>query len=158
MVRWHVSFLLLGMLVEVASGFSMQRCVHGISSGNSLRRQPPSVSMIDKYATRWALLRTQAMAAMAAAMVSTSGINLVQPFPAPASAAVVNSESACDSLNGNILKTAFEQAEKLSFSELGWGDAEASVLSRELYTAKGLKKVCAQRPKHPWIRPPLLSL
>ena len=45
-------------------------------------------------------------------------------------------------LDVNVLyKLTFEQAETLFFSELGWGDAEAEALSKELYAATSLKKL-----------------
>ncbi len=40
-----------------------------------------------------------------------------------------------------LYKLAFEQAETLFYSELGWGDEEAEVLSQELKSAKSLKKL-----------------
>lgn len=40
-----------------------------------------------------------------------------------------------------LYKLTFEQAETLFFSELGWGDAEAEALSKELYAARALKKL-----------------
>ena len=40
-----------------------------------------------------------------------------------------------------LYKLAFEQAETLFYSELGWGDAEAVALSRELKSAYALKKL-----------------
>jgi len=40
-----------------------------------------------------------------------------------------------------LYKLTFEQAETLFFSELGWGDAEAEALSKELYGAPALKKL-----------------
>ena len=103
---------------------------------------------------------TQAMAAIAAAILSTTGVGLEGPFPAPAFAAVdattpaasraeVKAPKTKSSTQKNadlvtvktLYKSAFEQSEKLSFSDLGWGDAEATVLSQALYDAKGLKKL-----------------
>ena len=40
-----------------------------------------------------------------------------------------------------LYKLTFEQAETLYFSELGWGNAEADALSKELYAATSLKKL-----------------
>jgi len=40
-----------------------------------------------------------------------------------------------------LYKLAFEQADTLFYSELGWGDEEAVVLSKELYGATSLKKL-----------------
>ena len=40
-----------------------------------------------------------------------------------------------------LYKLTFEQAETLFFSELGWGNAEAEALSKELYAATSLKKL-----------------
>ena len=153
MVRSHAILLLLGTLMEHASGFAVQSCVRGISGcGRSA-----GLHMINKDAGLSGL-GTQAMAAMAAAMISTSGVSLVQPFVAPAFAAngpIANKEvrpaakmrntpeSKKDINKGKktLYKNAFEQSEKLSFSELGWGDSEAQVLSQALYGAKGLKKL-----------------
>lgn len=75
-------------------------------------------------------------------MISTTGVSFVPaPFHvAPASAAVAN-EKECDGLGTKILKTAFEQSNKMTFSELGWGNAEAKLLSQQLNQAKGLKKL-----------------
>ena len=43
-------------------------------------------------------------------------------------------------VNG-LYKLTFEQTETLYFSELGWGNAEAEALSKELYAATALKKL-----------------
>merc|ERR1712129_582920 len=43
-------------------------------------------------------------------------------------------------VNG-LYKLTFAQAETLFFSELGWGNAEAEALSKELYAATSLKKL-----------------
>merc|ERR1719379_2756787 len=43
-------------------------------------------------------------------------------------------------VNG-IQRLAFATAETLSFEKFGWGDEEAKLLSQELYSAKGLKKL-----------------
>lgn len=148
--RSHAT-LLIGTLVELASGLSMQPYVHDVPSFSRLARPASSPLMVDKDA-RLRSVGTQAMAAMAAAMISTSGVNLVQPFASPAFAAYdANARTfrkdarvtlkKSEAEENAFFRTAFAQSEKLVFSELNWGDAEAETLSQALYSAKDLKKL-----------------
>ena len=135
--------LTIGAIVELASGFSMQPCVPDVS-----RSRMVHPTMVDKSA---GLSVGTAMAAMAAAMISTSGGSLAQPFVAPAFAAAVSQQQddkqvvakkTVDMSKVNaIYKKAFEQSEKLVFSEFGWGDAEVLSLSEAIREAPQLKKL-----------------
>lgn len=139
-----MTLLLLGMLTGRADGLSMQRSVH-IISGRSCQARPACWSMSlrplndkDARLCKQPSFCTQALAAMTAAILSSSGVTLMQPLQAPAYAAV-EKPSAVD-MNA-LFKLAFEESETLYFSELGWGDAETAELSKALFAAKKLKKL-----------------
>ena len=83
----------------------------------------------------------------AARALSEAREGLIVSFEQPVSKQAVPPPSAkralvSQGLDVNVLyKLTFEQAETLFFSELGWGDAEAEALSKELYAATSLKKL-----------------
>ena len=102
-----------------------RRCVHGTSSSRLALNK----------------LGTHAMAAVAAAMVSTSGVgfDLAQPVPAPAYAfpyltktSTATARELAELYRNALYKLAFDKSEKLDFSEVGWTNAEVQVLSKAL--------------------------
>merc|ERR1719281_1106343 len=91
-------------------------------------------------------------------MISTGGVNLVQPFQAPLPVFAADVQPIAKKVGAKkvlevglrddadltvkaIEKLAFATAETMSFEKYGWGDEEAKVLSQELYKAKSLKKL-----------------
>jgi hypothetical protein len=100
-------------------------------------------------------LGTQTLAAVAATMISTSGVN-VEPFLQSVSAEVpsvtakkvspkklieVGLRDDADLTVNGIERLTFALAEQLSFEKYGWGDEEAKLLSQELPNATSLKKL-----------------
>lgn len=139
------TFLLLGMLVELATGFSPS--VPSLTMVMHPRHSVMSVKAVGRRATllgAGALAFSQQSAAWAKnpppvdprLNVAVAGPTATVQKKAEFVAKIREADPAFA-----LYKSALAQSEKLVFSDLGWGDAEIKLLCAELQYATSLKKL-----------------